>query len=253
MTRTIPWFLTVLISFFDLATVAAQDIPALLKQAGELERSFRDEEALQKYAEVLARDSSHITALCQASELYSVIGKRKEGKEKQQEFYSKGNYLARRALTLAPSNSEANFAMAVSLGRMALISSGQEKIRMVKDIKTYADRCVQLDPSNYKGYYLIGRWNYDVSNLNSVERWLVKITYGALPSSSLDAAIQNYRKSMALNPSFILNYYELARAYRRNNENEAAKKLLMTMETLPPVHTDDMKIKTLGRKMLSEL
>lgn len=242
-----------LISWFCAAPAAAQDISTLLKQAELLERSFHDDEALQKYSDVIGRDSSNIKALCSASELCSIIGKRKDSKDQQRIWYKRGNDLARRALAVAPNHSEANFAMAMSLGRIAQVGSAQEKIKAAKDIKIYADRCIQLDPANYKGYFLIARWNYEISDLNALEKWLVKISFGALPPASLEAAISNYRKSMELNPSFVLNYYELAKAYQRNNESQAAKKLLQTMETLPPVYTDDVKIKTLGRKMLSEL
>ena len=248
-------FLSLAVLFLCILTLPGwgQDVASLLRQGEALEKKFKDDEALEKYLEATKKDPSNIAAICKVSELYSVIGKRKETKEEQREYYKTGNQYARLALKAAPANSEANFAMAISMGRTAQVSSGQEKIKAVRGIKTYADRCVQYDPGNYKGYYLIGRWNFDVSDLNSLERWLVKITVGALPPSSLEAAIKNYQKSMQLNPSFILNYYELARAYKRKDELAMAKKLLEQMQTLPPAFTDDLKIKVLGRKMLDEL
>jgi tetratricopeptide (TPR) repeat protein len=253
MIKKIGLSLTVLFASILTLPVSSQDVPALMKQASALEKSFKDDEALQKYLEIIRQDPSNIDALCHVSELYNLIGKRKESKDQQKEYFKTGTQYARQALKLAPGHSEANFAMAISMGRLALISSGQEKIKAVKDIKVYADRCVQIDPSNYKGYYLIGRWHYEVSDLNALERWLVKITYGSFPPSSLDLAITNYRKSMQLNPSFILNYYELARAYKRNDEIAPAKKLLQQMESIPPSFTDDLKIKELGKKMLDDL
>jgi tetratricopeptide (TPR) repeat protein len=248
-------FLSLLILLLSVRTlpVSAQDVPSLLRQADALQKAFKDDEALQKYLEAAKKDPENIVALCQVSELYGVIGKRKDSKDEQKKYFRTGKEYAQRALKLSPNNSEANFAMAIAMGRTALISSGQEKIKAVRDIKTYADRCVQIDPTNFKGYYLIGRWHYDVSDLNSVERWLVKITFGALPPSSLELAISNYRKSMQLNPSFILNYYELARAYKRNDEIGPARKLLQQLQTLSPAFTDDVKIKELGRKMLDDL
>jgi tetratricopeptide (TPR) repeat protein len=253
MSRNIFLSLAVLFLCIHTLPVSAQDVPSLLMQAGVLEKSFKDDEALQKYMEVTKKDPLNPDALCHISELYSVIGKRKETKEQQKQYYALGKQYAQKALKVAPGNSEANFAMAISMGRTALVSSGQEKIKAVREIKIYAERSVQLDPANYKGYYLIGRWNFEVSDLSSIERWLVKITFGSLPPSSLGASITNYRKSMQLNPSFILNYYELARAYRRNDETASARKLLQQMETIPPAYTDDIKIKALGKKMLDEL
>ncbi len=233
--------------------LAAQDIRILLQQAAAFERSFKDQEALQKYGEVLKVDPNNLTALCKTSELYSILGKRQSSKDSQRTFYSKGQDFAKRALKVNPNSSEANFVMAISMGRMALISSGDEKIKAVKEIKTYADRCIQLDPNNYKGYHVLGKWHFEVSDLSSLERWLVKVTYGALPKASLADAIKYYEKSRQLNPGFLLNYLELAKAYERINESRKAKALLQQMLKLPPSSSDDVKIKGLGKKMLDDL
>jgi tetratricopeptide (TPR) repeat protein len=245
-----------IVIFFSLInpmSLSAQDISLLLRQAETYEKAFRDNDALQKYGDILKKDPLNVVALYKSSELYSIIGKRQPTKEKQKEFYMKGVALARQAIKINPNSSDANFAMAVSMGRMALISSGQDKIKAVKDIKTYSDKCIQLDPSNYKGYHVLGKWHYEVSDLNSLEKWLVKVTYGGLPQASIEDAIKNYEKSRQLNPGFLLNYLELAKAYRRRNDNQKARSLLKYMLTLPPATSDDPKIKEHGKKLLDEL
>jgi tetratricopeptide (TPR) repeat protein len=143
--------------------------------------------------------------------------------------------------------------MAISMGRMALIASGEEKIKAVKEIRRYADKCVELDPSNYKGYHVLGKWHYEVSDLSNLERWLVKVTYGGLPQASLDDAVKNYEKSKQLFPNFLLNYLELAKAYKRKNEKAKARVLLEQLQKMTPTASDDPKIKSLGKKMLDDL
>lgn len=231
----------------------AQNVAVLMQQAESFEKAFKDDEALKKYTEVLKYEPLNIDALCKTSELYSVIGKRRPTKEEQKQYYKTGESYARKALKVNPNHSEANFAMAISMGRMALISSGKEKIVAVKEIKTYADKCIQLDPKNYKGYHVLGKWHYEVSDLNSLEKWIVKITYGALPPSSLEESIKNYEKSKHLSPGFLLNYLELAKAYKRKGETNKARALLEQLQKLPPAASDDGKIKSLGRKLLNEL
>ncbi len=49
----------------------AQDVNAILRQAESLEKAFKDQEALNKYLEVLKYSPAHITAICKVSELYS--------------------------------------------------------------------------------------------------------------------------------------------------------------------------------------
>ncbi len=234
-------------------TLQAQDVNALFKEAEAFEKSFRDDDALNKYLEIIRVNPRNVDAHSKASQLYSVIGKRYDEKNKQREYYKKAMDYASAALKLNPNSSEANFAMAVSKGRMALIAGGEEKIKAVKDIKLYADRCVQLDPLNYKGYHVLAKWHFEVSDLSSLERWLVKVTYGALPPASLDDAVRFYEKSKQLAPGFLLNYLELAKAYKRKKDTKRARILLEQLQKLPPTGSDDPKIKSLGKKLLDEL
>src|SRR5215813_11589363 len=76
----------------------AQDINALLKDAQQLESSFKEPEALQKYVEVLQSQPNNITALVKASELYSILGKHQETKDKQKEYYRNARAYAQKAL-----------------------------------------------------------------------------------------------------------------------------------------------------------
>jgi tetratricopeptide (TPR) repeat protein len=230
----------------------AQDINTLLKDAQQLETSFKEPEALQKYLAVLKSQPNNITALVKASELYSILGKHQATKDKQKEYYSNARVYAQKALQVNPNNSDANVSMALAMGRMALISSGDDKIKAIKDVKNYAEKSIQLDPNNYKGYHVLAKWHYEVSDLNSVEKWLVKVAYEALPKASLDDAIRYYEKSRQLNPSFILNYLELAKSYHRKGNDKKAVELLETMFKMPNKMAEDANIKAKGRKLLEE-
>lgn len=245
--------LLISLAFFCFSTSFAQDVALLMKQGDVLEKAFKDDEALAKYNEVIKKEPRNIDALCKASALYSIVGKRRPEKNEQKEYFRKGEMYARQAIAINPNHSEANFAMAISMGRLALISSGKEKVVAVKEIKVYADKCIQFDPKNFKGYHVLAKWHYEVSDLSAFEKWIVKITFGALPPASLSDAIKYYEKSKALYPGFLLNYLELAKAYKRKGEDEKAKVLLQQLEKLPPTASDDAKIKALGRKMLADL
>jgi len=231
----------------------AQDVSRLLKEAVFYEAKFNDREALQNYQKILVSHPNHLTALCKSSELYALLGRRQATKEKQIDFYTRAKTFAQRALNVNPRHSEANFVMSYALGRIALVSSGEEKIKIVKDIRAYAEKSIQFDVSNYKAYHIMGRWHYEVSDLNTVERWLMKMAYGSLPKSSLEIAIRNYEKSKQLNPGFLLNYLELAKAYDRKGEEKKPLDLLNTMMKLPPVSSNDITIKAEGKTLLEKL
>ena len=230
----------------------AQDMTLLLKEAQQHEARFNDQEALNKYAQVIVQQPTNVKALCKSSELHALLGRRLQTREKQTEYYHAAKSYAQQALRINPNLAEANFVMAFALGRIALISSGSERIEIVKEIRTYAEKAIRLDPTHYKAYHVLGRWHYEVSNLNSMERLLLKVAYGSLPSSSLEIAIRNYEKSRQLNPGFLLNYLELAKSYNRKDQTRKAIELLNIMMKLPPTSSNDGRIKAEGKKLLEK-
>lgn len=230
----------------------AQDLNTLLKEAQQLEAAFKETEALQKYLDVLRYQPNNLTALIKTSELYSIVGKHQASKDKQKEYFRNAKTYAQKALQVNSNSSEANVVMALAMGRMAMISSGEDKIKAVKDVKAYSEKSIQLDPNNFKGYHVLAKWHYEVSDLNSVEKWLVKVTYEALPKASLDDALRYYEKSRQLNPSFLLNYLELGRCWHRKDNNKKAIELLEAMMKLPNKMGDDANIKKKGKKLIEE-
>jgi tetratricopeptide (TPR) repeat protein len=230
----------------------SQDIPQLLKDAQLQESLLHENEAFLKYAEILKKDPSNQLALWKCSELCSRIGARQEDKEKMRPyFYAARNYAAT-ALKINPNSAEANCAMAFALGRISLVSSTKERVLLAKDVKGYAETAIRLDPTNFRAYHILGRWNYDVSNLNLAEKSFARMFYGKLPDASLDEAIIDFEKSRSLYPGFILNYYELARSYHRMGDDKKAIAYLRIVLGLPNLIYDDIRVKVKARQFLTE-
>lgn len=230
-----------------------QDVASLLREAERLEHSFREAEALQKYKEVLRIQPTNLGALCRSSDLCSRIGHRQTDRAKKTEYFSQAKTYAEAALKVNPYSPEANFVMAVAMGRMAMLTSGKEKIQYVNEIKRYAETTLKYDPNNFKAYHVLGKWHYEVSNLNSFERSMARLLFGGLPKATLQDAINFYEKSRSLEPNFSINYLELAKAYRRNNEEKKAIDLLVKLQSLPNKIEDDVRIKKEGRELLEEI
>jgi len=230
-----------------------QDVNSIIKEADQLNASMNDAQAIIKYKEALKIQPSNIYVLCKCSELCSRIGGRlKDDKVKQDDYYGTARTYARAALRVNPRYSDANFVMALVTGREALQKSGKEKIEAVKDIKKYADLAIQYDPNNYKAWYVLGKWYYEISALNYFERTAVKVFYGPLPPAGIDDAIHCFEKTKSINPGFILNYLTLAKAYKKKDDEIAAKQNLMVMFTFPDKTQDDEKIKSEGRDLLKK-
>ena len=98
----------------------------------------------------------------------------------------------------------------------------------------------------------MGKWNYEVSNLNAFERTAVKIIYGGLPAASLKNSIMYYEKAKSLAPLFTLNYLELAKAYHKNEDDTKALALLNHLLTIKNQTEDDPRIKAEAQTLIKD-
>lgn len=243
----------ILASLSPSVTSNSQDAKALIKEAEALETAYKEADAFKKYLEVLRIQPDNLTALCKASELSCLIGNRQKSKATRLEYFKSGKKYAETALRVNPNYSEANFVMSMAMGRMALLLSGREKIAAVNDIKKYAENAVRNDPRNFKAYHVLGKWHFEVSSLSSFERMGARLLFGGLPPSSFSESIRNYEKSRLISPEFALNYLEIAKAYRKNEQENKAIEVLQKLQTLPVKNADDPRIKREGNEMLKEL
>lgn len=232
----------------------SQDPAELVRDGMRLELMLHDAEALAKFKEALKTQPTNVYALCRCSELCSRLANRVKNNNKlRNDYYSAAKTYAETALNVSPNSSDPNFVMAVVMGRLALTKSGREKISAAKDIKKYADLALLYDKTNYKAWHVLGKWFYEVSDLNGFERIGIKWFYGGMPKASFNDAINAYEKSRELAPTFMLNYLELARTYHKNHQDAKAIGLLKLVPNLPIKTEDDLNIKEQSKKMLAEL
>ncbi len=230
----------------------SQDAASFIKEGERLEAVPNEKGAFEKFKLALVHDPENVYVLTKCSELCSRIGNRETNPDNRDAYYAAALSYSKKALALAPQNDEANVSMAIALGRIALLKAGKEKITAVKDIKHYADFAIKYNRQNFKAWHILGKWNYEVSNLNTIERAATKVFYGGLPNSSFKKAIEAYEMAKKLKPDFILNYLELAKAYQKNNQKNVAIAQLKTLLLLPNKTEDDPRIKTEARSLLAK-
>ncbi|WP_291911228.1 tetratricopeptide repeat protein [Chitinophaga sp. CB10] len=231
----------------------AQTVDEMVAQAKQLEVQMKEQEAFDKDKEILKIQPTQLDALIQASEMASRIGNRQKDKAAKTNYFNQAKDYAGAALKVNPNSAMANYAMSVAMGRMALISGAKDKVAASKDVKKYADLAIKLDPGFGPAYHVLGKWNYEVATLNVFERSAAKMLFGGIPEGSLSNAIANFEKCRQLAPGFILNYYELARAYKENDQEDKAVEVLKKALTLRNTTYDDASIKADIKKMLDDL
>ena len=246
-----------IILFFFLSInyclLSAQDVTKLLKREDSLEAALREMKAYETFSQVLKIDPRNYYALWKCSELCSRVGNRQATKAQKADYFNAGRIFAETAIKVNPKGADGYYVLAVAMGRKALTESGNERIKAVKEIKTNADKAIAINPNHGRAWHVLGKWHYEVSNLNGLEKAALKIIYGGLPKSSLAESIKAYEKAKQLEPVFALNNLELAKAYHRHDEDEKAIPLLKQLPSLPAKTEDDAKIKAEGKRLLEKI
>lgn len=241
------YFIPLLLCFFS-NILYGQDVEKLLNEAHTLEVSFKENAALEKYIEVQRIQPLNQTALYKCAELLGKIGARETNASIKEKKYVNALAFSKLLLKNYPNSDLPHESMSIVLGRLALTKSGKEKVDYVKEIKLHADQAVKLNPNNFKAWHVLGRWHYEVSDLNFIEIAAIRILFGGMPNASFNLAAKAFEKASEINAKFCLNYLELAKAYHKLNQNKKAILILKQLVNLPNTNEDDpeIKLKALG-------
>jgi tetratricopeptide (TPR) repeat protein len=232
----------------------AQDLTVLLKEGSNLERSLKDDQALEKYKAVLVADQSNLPALIRSSEISCGIGARQKDKKVKQEYYLKAKDYADKALSINPNSADANYVRAVVAGKLTEVEADNKKlVANVKDIKTYADKALSINPNHGKANYVLGKWHFEMVDLAWAKKAAIKVLFGGMPDASTENAFKYMEKCKIFEPYFVLNFLDLAKAYKYDNQPAKAIAVLNQLVKLPTRTPDDMALKAEGKTMLSEM
>ncbi len=245
-------FSLILFSITRFFYVGAQDAASLIKEADRLEAIPNELAAFNKFKEALVLQSTSIYVLTKCSELCSRIGSREKNTVNRDIYFAAANSYANKALLFAPTDDRANVVKAMALGKSSMTKSGKEKIKSAKEIKRLIDVALKTNPNNFVAWHILGRWNYEISGVGSFERAAAKVFLGGVPEGSLKNAIMYFEKARSLQPHFILNNIELAKAYHKNDEDAKAIAVLKALQAFPIATEDDPKLKLDALALINE-
>lgn len=234
-------------------SLQAQSVEELFAQAQLLEKQMKDGEALLKYKEVLQVSPGHVSSFNQSSLISGREGARLKDKVQKQEFFNNAKIYAFEALKVEPENPTANYAMAMAWAQIGSISGAKEKVAAFSETKKYADLAIKYKPDYAEAYHLLGKWNYDLSNLSGIEKAAAKVLFGGVPPGTIQGAIASYEKCNQLKASIIQNYLDLAIAYKHNNQETLSMEVLNKAMKLRPILSDDAGYKAECKKMLDAM
>jgi tetratricopeptide (TPR) repeat protein len=194
----------------------------MMSRADSLFKAYEDEQALDAYNKILEAEPRNIEALWHSSLLMSRLGGEFDSEDTKKSYFEKARKRAQRALDINAMHSNSNFAMSVAMGQKALVAGAKERVAASRDIKRFAERAIDADSSNAGAWHVLGRWNYEVANLNFAERFAANLLFGGIPDASLEEGAQSIKRAIDINPKNALYYYDLANIYKDMDMNKQA-------------------------------
>ena len=118
----------------------------------------------------------------------------------------------------------------------------------------YADLAIKYNPNHAGAWHVLGKWNYEVSNLNFAEKAAANTLFGGIPEgASVANAIDCYKKAIQLRPDYILYYLDLAIAYDNLQDDVNAIATLKAAVMLKLITEDDPTYMQQCKDMLMKL
>ncbi|MCO5240883.1 MAG: hypothetical protein M9904_12610 [Chitinophagaceae bacterium] len=233
--------------------LSAQDMTPLLDEAAKLEKNLQEKEALEAYQAILKIQPDNVIALCKAAELTGRTGSRLKSNDQKNAYYAAAKTYAEKALSQKQNYADAYYAMAFAAMKLATVTKGKEKAANLRDMKFYSDSALLFNPSHAGAWYISGKWNTEIYNLNTAEKAAIKVLFGGMPKASLETAILHFEKARTINPWMLVNYLDLAQTYVQDHRTDKAIEVLNKMVKMPPRTGDDESLKTEGRTLLASL
>jgi len=222
-----------------------------------LERRFEIERALEKYELAIQKNSNHSNALTHASRMLSNIGGRLPNTDldRKSAYFEKAKGYAEKSISINPNDPDSRLAYVISLGLQSEIAtSPHDKVRYAQIIHREATQILQLDSTYAEAYFVLGKWQYELSRLNWIELIACKLFFGGFPEEiSMKKALQYFNKANEFKPDFILFLYGLGSAQVALGEDEKAKETLQRAISLPFSDPDDAQRKERCQALLAQV
>lgn len=246
-----------IIMFMLPVVLCAQPATRHFEEGLALEKQFKVEAALAKYELALQANPRYGEAYVHASRMLSNIGGRlpKSERTKKREYYEKAKLYADKATSILPRNPDAHLADIVALGLLSEIAiNPHEKVRDARNIHQAALKILSIDSTYAEAYFVLGKWQFELSRLNWMELMACKFFFGGFPEEISNEAAQAYfLKAIQYKNDSILFLFGLASAQHALGEEEKAIATLKKALALPLAEPDDEQRKQRCENLLNEI
>jgi tetratricopeptide (TPR) repeat protein len=221
------------------------------------EKEFNVEAALEKYELAIRQNPKNVEALTHASRMLSNMGGRLDKTERtlKLEFYERAKIYAEKSIAINPNHPESRLAYVISMGLQSeMATNPHEKVRLAQNIHNEATMILKLDSSFAEAYFILGKWQYELSRLNWMELMACRVFFGGFPEEiNLDRALKYFNQAIRYKPDTILFLFGLASAQHALGENDKATQTLQKALSLPLSEPDDSLRKERCQNLLKQI
>jgi len=226
-------------------------LDSALVEVDQLRGEGQFREALSRISVLREEHGDRVGLLWRASLTRVDLGKTTEGSTTQH-HYQEALTLAETALTVDASEANAHLAKAVAEGRIALDAGTKERVQRSRKVKEHADRAIEIDSTLAAAYHVRGRWNREVSDLNFIERTIVKTVYGGLPDASFEQAVRDFKRAIELE-NVRFHHLELGKTYLKMDQEADARAAFQAVLDLPKNEYFDDQYREEAETLLDEM
>jgi tetratricopeptide (TPR) repeat protein len=221
----------------------------LLYFAGRPQEAY---EILERHVEKEPRDYE---ALWRAARAGVVIGVGEESVEAQNRWLDPAITYGDRAVAERPDGIDGRYWRGAAEGRRAMNAGPGYGAELAQRVYDDAHAILELDPSHGGAHNLLGKLNYEIMSLSTVERFIgrVLVRKQALRDSSWESAELHLRAAAESWPDLVLFQFDLGLLYRKRGREEDARTALRRVTEMVPVHPPDASFQDDARRYLQEL
>jgi len=207
--------------------------PAELIDKGEFQAAYKEAMA--------AGNAEGYALAAQAASYYA--GFKASGDKEKEQWYSKAEAAAKKAIELDPEYPEGYFELARAQGRLAQFRGILASLGLAGSVRDNLNKTLELDPNHDAAMVALAIWNLELAQKGV--GWM----YGA----SVNNVIPLFEKAISLNPTEIAHRLEYGSALIRLEKPDEAKVQLQKALELPAFTFADRMNQEKAKKLLEEI
>jgi tetratricopeptide (TPR) repeat protein len=211
--------------------------------------------ALAVYQDAIGAAPDSPSLAWRASRAALAIGWMEPNEEKSIRRYGEAQRYALRAVTLAPTDTNALLWLAVSKGRQAQVDDDPRTVvRLAREAHDVVVKLLAIDSTNAAAHNFLGQLHYQVMKTPWLPRMIAMHLLGGVHfEPSWAVAEAQLTRAVELDPDAILFRLELGRYYARRGNVEQARVNLRKAASLPRRHPQDVLLQHEAQSLLDGL